>query len=224
MLRGSSKRVRCVGAVAVVLGVQIAVTYQLDSVQQTPVAGRPALAEIPSEIGAWRTVQELPLASAAVEMLSPDDIVSRLYRAPDSDTTIELFTTYYKSQISDKNAHSPKVCLPSSGWVPVDSKTVEVPIPALGGKPISVNYYVIAKGEAKALVLYWYQTHNDVVPGEYTLKLHRVANAIRDGRTDMLFVRVLTPLTNNEDALRRLEGFIQRLYPQLLPQFGSSRA
>jgi EpsI family protein len=207
-----------VGAVAGVLVAQTAVTHQIATVSAMPAPNRPPLADIPLSFGDWGDAQEVPVPEQAVDMLAPDDMVSRVYRDRATGVPVELFITYYKSQFSDKNAHSPKVCLPGSGWAPVESKTIDIPVPGAAA-PLSVNHYVIARGDSKALVLYWHQTHKDVVAGEYTLKLHRIINALRYHRTDMLFARMVTPLTDRQQAEDRAVRFAQQVYPMMLQQF-----
>jgi EpsI family protein len=219
-----SKRAILAGSAAIILAAQGAATYQIArNYRNYENPGRPALSLTPREVGEWHEDRELDIDPAALEMLSPDDYVSRVYRERTSGVLVDLFVTYYKSQLRDKNAHSPKVCLPGSGWRPVTSRTAIVPV---HGGNLHVNYYVVTKGEAKNLVLYWYQTHRDAVADEYLLKVHRLWNSIRDNRTDMIFVRTICPIENGDEqaAFQRLMRFITDFRPSLNGQFDQRTA
>ena len=51
--------------------------------------------------------------------IGADDYINRVYLG--STTPIELYIGYYKDQRSGDKIHSPKNCLPGSGWEPVHS-------------------------------------------------------------------------------------------------------
>jgi EpsI family protein len=81
---------------------------------------------------------------------------------------------------------------------------------------ITVNEYLIEKGPAQYLVLYWYQAHGRVIASEYSGKAWLVFDAITRNRTDGALVRVLTSTRNGEDQARtRAVQFVQSLYPRL---------
>ena len=224
-MKNVSKRALLASVAIVVLSVQAAATHRiLRNYQNFENPARPSLSFTPYEISGWQLGSDLEIDREALEMLAPDDFVSRMYRDPKSGPPIDLFITYYKSQLRDKNAHSPKVCLPGSGWIPVTSRTATVNVPGSG--ELRVNYYVVAKGQAKNLVLYWYQTHREVVADEHVLKVHRLWNSVRDNRTDMIFVRTISPIENGDEqfALERLTRFITGLQPTLKAQFDQSTA
>ena len=106
---------------------------------------------------------------------------------------------FFKTQRTGKAPHSPKNCLPGSGWEPSRVDFLTVNIPGMS-EPIEVNQYVIAKGDNKSLVLYWYQSQNRVVASEYKAKMWTVADAIRYNRTDTALVRVIVPIAGNDEA------------------------
>jgi EpsI family protein len=89
------------------------------------------------------------------------------------------------------------------------------------GKTHRVGEYVIANGEMRQFVIYWYQAHGRSVASEYMAKIYLAADAMRMNRTDGALVRVITPVAPSEDvaeARKRAEGFAMRLAP-LLPRF-----
>jgi EpsI family protein len=217
-----SRRAFLGGGAAAVLGVQGAAVHRIaGNYQNFENPDRPPLALTPARLGEWNAERDLEIDPAALEMLAPDDYLSRVYRESSTAAPVDLFLTYYKSQLRDKNAHSPKVCLPGSGWAPLSSRIVAIPV--AGGGEMKVNYYVVGKGELKNLVLYWYQTHRQAVAGEHMLKVHRLWNSIRENRTDMMFVRTISPIDDGNEAaaLGRLTRFIAALRPALEGQFAA---
>jgi EpsI family protein len=127
---------------------------------------------------------------------------------------IELYLGYYQSQRTGETIHSPKNCLPGAGWEPVRSGRLTIPVS--DRPPIVVNEYLIEKGPAQYLVLYWYQAHGRVIASEYSGKAWLVYDAITRNRTDEALVRVLTSTRNGEEQARATAvQFVQSLYPRL---------
>jgi EpsI family protein len=83
---------------------------------------------------------------------------------------------------------------------------------------------VVAKGEARELVLYWYQAHGRAVASEYWAKYYLVKDAIALKRSDGSLIRIVTPLSPNESpdsAQQRAAEFARTLMPtlaQVVPQ------
>ena len=109
-----------------------------------------------------------------------------------------LFVAYFQTQRTGKTPHSPKNCLPGSGWVPSESGVLEIPV-AGQAAPIVVNHYVVSRGDNQSVVLYWYQSRNRVVASEYSAKIFTVTDAIRYNRSDTSLVRVVVG-ANHDDT------------------------
>ena len=111
---------------------------------------------------------------------------------------MDLFIAYFPSQRTGDTIHSPKHCLPGAGWLPIESQRITISLP--GESPHFANRYVIAKGNDRQLVLYWYLAHNRAVASEYWAKFYLVADAMRLNRSDGALFRVTTPLQAGEAA------------------------
>ena len=150
-----------------------------------------------------------------LDVLGPGKFVSRVYT---SSTTpwIDFFMGYFPSQRTGDTIHSPKNCLPGSGWTPVNSGYVTV---KRNGRSVKVNRYVIARRNEQQLVLYWYQSHGRVVASEYWAKYYLVADSIRLNRTDAALVRIITPVIKEEGGMAKAEAravaFAQTIFPDL---------
>ena len=171
------------------------------------------LSEVPAWLGPWRMVQEIAIEREIQEVLQADDTLNRVYREGDRQATI--FVAAFKSQKTGKAPHSPKNCLPGSGWLPVSSGTMDIDVN--GPVPIRVNRYVIAHGEDQGLVLYWYQSRDRVVANEFEAKFWVMVDAMRLNRTDTALVRVVVPVVNrNQQEAERLgTHFVQSLFGTL---------
>jgi EpsI family protein len=85
-------------------------------------------------------------------------------------------------------------------------------------RPFPVNRYVIAKGDARQLVLYWYWAHDRGLASEYWAKYYLVADSIRMNRSDGSLVRLKTMVAPGETvdaAMQRLLPFADRIVPLL---------
>ena len=81
------------------------------------------LREFPSDIGLSHS-EDRPFETQVVRAIGADDYINRVYLG--STPPIELYIGYYKDQRSGDRIHSPKNCLPGSGWEPVHSSRVQI--------------------------------------------------------------------------------------------------
>ncbi|HUI42631.1 MAG TPA: EpsI family protein [Terriglobia bacterium] len=171
--------------------------------------------EFPRAVGDWQGGDPLPFTQETLDVLGPGRFLERIYQRP-SQPFVDLLLEYFPSQRTHDTIHSPKHCLPGAGWEPVESSVLHLTGP--DGRPVPANYYVIANGENREVVLYWYEAHGRVVASDYRAKFYLVWDAMRLNRTDGSMVRVVTPVTGGEDVARAKEravGFAERVLPML---------
>jgi EpsI family protein len=198
-------------ALTVILVLQAAGLVAISRREATPLA-RP-LSEFPHQLGIWFQFRENDVDPETLEVLKADDVLSRTYVDEGRTRAAGLFIAYFRSQRTGQAPHSPKNCLPGSGWSPSESDIRAIAIPGRA-EPIQVNHYVVAKGDEKSVVLYWYQTHNRVIASEYRAKIYLVADAIRYNRTDTALVRVVVPVSGDDTAAATAtaEQFVQAFF------------
>jgi EpsI family protein len=168
----------------------------------------------PMTLGAWKAT-DIPLSPEELSILGPGDFLLRDYERKD-ELPMNLFLAYYRSQRSGDTIHSPRNCLPGSGWATLKLGRIQIQRP--DGASMLVNRYVVGNGSDRMLVLYWYQAHRRVTDSEYWAKLFLVEDAIRMNRTDGALVRVTTPFVNENDdvtAEKRAVEFTERILPLL---------
>ena len=175
------------------------------------------LQQFPLDLMAGWSGRVVTIDPRALEILGPGDFTERYYVKDSTSLPVDLFIAYFPSQrIGVGGIHSPKNCLPGSGWAPIESRYV--PLNLSGGRSYSVNEYIVQKGEQKELSLYWYQSHGRLVANEYIAKYYFIADSIRLNRTDGALVRVITPILGNEteaQAERRAMQFAAAMMPSL---------
>jgi EpsI family protein len=172
------------------------------------------LSHFPTEFGGWKWIREDPIAEVAPGLVA-DRLLSWAYIHQPTGSAANLFVAWYRSQLAgNSQPHSPRICLPGSGWMP--EATGEVTLETAAGA-ISVNRWVIARGKERAVVLFWYQRPRRAIAGEWAAKLWLVADALRDKRTDTALVRVVawTSGRSDEAATADASGFARSLYPLL---------
>ena len=199
--------------VVVLLG-SVGLFLQARNAPEDVPAHRP-LALLPERLGDW-VGTDMGIPGDALAVLGPGEFLERNYERPADEPPIDLFLAYFPSQRTGDTVHSPRNCLPGSGWTPVQSSRMLLGVP--GGANITVNRYLIAKAADRMLVLYWYQAHGRAVASEYWAKFYLVADAIRLNRTDGALVRIVTPVAHGEsldNAEDRAAGFARGILPLL---------
>lgn len=173
------------------------------------------LANLPMKIGPWSGA-DAPIDQATRDVLGPGEFLRRNYSGGDNDPEIDLFIGYFPSQRAGDTMHSPKNCLPGSGWSEVHKALASLSWP--NGEKFLANQYRVAKGSEQRLVLYWYLSQGRATPNEYRNKIDLVLNSMRKNRSDGSLIRIVTPVHDGETdeaAMQRLMPFVDALVPKL---------
>jgi EpsI family protein len=132
-----------------------------------------------------------------------------------------VYVGYHATQIreegggSDENSiHPPAHCLPGSGWDIVHQETVSLDLPGLPQRPARVRRLVIAKGEARQLVYYWYQQVGRVIAEDWRKVVYMGIDRAWRGRTDGALVRFTVPILAGDEAAA--DAAFRELAPRLV--------
>jgi len=158
--------------------------------------------------------EDVSITASMRDSFKAGSFLFRTYRNPTISTEVSLFLVYFPSQKIGETIHSPKNCLPGSGWVPVQSGQIRISPGQLD--QFEVNRYVFARGTERQLVLYWYEAHGRSLASEYKVKYRLVLDSLSMGRSDGALIRVSTPIKNtetDEQAQARLLRFLGELLP-----------
>jgi EpsI family protein len=174
------------------------------------------LSSFPSQLANWDS-NEIVQDKKTLEVLGPGDFLERVYQDPAQKLPyVDVFLAYFPSQRAGETPHSPQHCLPGSGWNPEENVRITLSLPSHA--PFPANRYVIAKGDQRRLVLYWFWAHDRGVASEYWAKFYLVEDAIRMNRSDGSLVRLVTPMFPGETpdaAQQRILPFTSSVVPLL---------
>ena len=179
------------------------------------------LQDFPAQLGPWEGTDQ-PIDERTLKILGPGEFLMRNYFShpdqlhPDQDPSVNLFIAYFPSQRAGDTIHSPLHCLPGAGWLPTDRSQVTLSLRGHG--PFPANRVVIAKGELRQVVLYWYWAHDRGVASEYWAKYYLVKDSIQQHRSDGALVRIMTPIYPGETAdaaYQRILPFAGEIVPRL---------
>jgi len=170
------------------------------------------LAEIPISVNDWYMVKDHTFSESVMKVLRPTDYLSRQYRNAKGDL-VTLYIGYHGGRPGDGGIHSPRNCLPSSGWHQDYFGRAEVPL--ADGENLNLVNAIMSKGHSKVQFYYWFQVRSWIVTDEYSLKLAEVWNSLTARRRDQCFVRLSTNSVDDENGKKSmaLERFVQDFYP-----------
>ncbi len=195
--------------------VQIALVYGFSRAESP--APHQLLEAFPTSFGGWEMVQQGVVEKEVQDVLRADDVMTRTYAEPATGSTASLFVAYFRSQRTGVTPHSPKNCLPGAGWAPTESSIISLSVPGYS-EPVPANLYSISRGDAKSVVLYWYESRSRVVASEYAAKIYLVLDSIRFNRSDTALVRIVVPAQGQgREARQTAERFARDCFVPLRP-------
>jgi EpsI family protein len=143
--------------------------------------------------------RDLTISEEERQVAGVTDYLMRIF--PSADTTrayeFSVYIGYYDRQTQGKTIHSPRNCLPGSGWEPLTNQPQRI---VAGTDTVIVNRYLLQNRTQQALVLYWYQGRGRVASNEYRVKWDLLRDAALRRRSDEALVRVVVPVRSGEDA------------------------
>ena len=169
------------------------------------------LGTLPYRIGAWSGRDAEPFDADTVRILAADSYVHRSY-ADLSHPPVGLYIAYYAQQRPGVSIHSPRHCLPGTGWEPSDDATVPV-------GPGDARRLVVSRHRERAVVLYWYAVHGRMLASEALSKAWLLHDSIRLRRSDAALIRIVVPIAGPDGspdaAEREALAFARDLLPHL---------
>jgi EpsI family protein len=183
-------------APAALLGAGALFTVGVDT-QRTMALREPLGATVPARIAGFQAT-DLTLTDDERRAAGVTDYLVRSYGggAPADSAAFSVYVGYYDRQTQGRTIHSPKNCLPGSGWEALASEAVRIQTTA---GAVVVNRYLIRKGSQRALVLYWYQGRGRVASNEYRVKWNLLRDAALRRRTEEALVRIVVPVADREE-------------------------
>lgn len=177
---------------------------------------RRPLSSVPTTLGPWGS-RSIVMEDDIVKNAGVEDYLFRDY-TDGQGLSINAYVGFYEAQREGDTAHSPKHCLPGSGWSQVESSEIEFATPGSNGGKTRANRYVIGKEDQRQLVLYWYQGRGRDITNEYEAKVYLVIDSIFRKRSDGALVRIMVPESETLSLAAAQESaiaFAQRFLPEV---------
>lgn len=193
-----------------VLLTQAAIFYASPNVEYVP--QMLPLKGMNASIGDWRMTSQFEPEKETQDILKADDALTRVFNR--NGEVLTLFIAFFKSQRAGVVPHSPRVCLPGSGWTPESNTYIHVAVPGRA-EPIEINRFVVSHGENKSIVFYWFQSPHHIVASEIQSKLYLMMDSVRYRRSDTSIVRVVVPVDSQGEAHADEVGleFVKKAFP-----------
>jgi EpsI family protein len=178
----------------------------------------------PRTLGDWSCEKATPMSKEIEINLGVTDYLLCDFVRQDPPALISVYLGYHERQVREEGGgagensiHPPAHCLPGSGWDLIRSETISLDLPGLPQRPAPVKRLLIAKGDARQLVYYWYQQQDRVIAEDWKKILWVGIGRALHGRTDGTLVRFTVPIfRSGEDAA---EAQFRDFAPRLVAQF-----
>ncbi|HIF95185.1 MAG: exosortase C-terminal domain/associated protein EpsI [Myxococcales bacterium] len=181
-------------AAFLILGLNSYVYWFLGSDEVLP--PRSEFAQFPDQFGDWRCYNRETLDDAVINNLRVTDYLSCGYYDKAEHKAVHLYIGYHERQTRDRETgaasaiHPPEHCLPGAGWDVIESDIVALDF-GLDGE---AKRFVIAKGNQRSLVYFWYHSRGHVIAQSHEKILWMFLDRARRGRTDGSLVRFTIPV------------------------------
>ena len=183
---------------------------------------RATFEQFPLELGEWACAEKEEMTEKVLNNLRVTDYLICEYRRERPRQLVGVYVGYHETQVREAGGgdstmiHPPAHCLPGSGWDMIDSGTAELDLPGLPQRPGLVNRLIIAKGDSRQLVYYWYQSRGRVIYAGWKKILYVGWDRATRGRTDGALVRFTTLIPRHEAGEEEAEEAFRDLAPRVV--------
>jgi len=144
---------------------------------------------------------------ASLNRLNRDQYFNATY-SNSTGQKVQLFFDYFMQGGSSGGVHSPRNCLPGSGWAIMASEQRQINI---GGRIISANRLHLKLGEAQHVMDFWYITRRGETANDYKFKIYTMLSSLTLQPTDVAFIRFIG--LDTPSSLQALDDFEKTIVP-----------
>lgn len=210
------------------LGLNSYVYYAFASEQVFP--PRESFSAFPLQLGEWRCQEHEEIEPEVLQNLGASDYLVCNFASDDRTQLVSVYIGYHETQIrkegggsGETSIHPPAHCLPGSGWDIIAHDKVMLDLAGLPERPAAVNRLVIARGENRQLVYYWYQERGRVTADDWKKIIFQSWDRAREQRTDGALVRLTAPIQKGREEaadsnIREVASLMLPLLPAYVPE------
>ncbi len=188
---------------------------------------REPFSDFPDQLGEWTCAEREVLDAGIVKNLGVTDYLICNYIRQTPPALVSAYVGYHASQVREEGGgagensiHPPAHCLPGSGWDIIKNETVKLEMPGLPGGRGTAKRLVIARGNLRQLVYYWYQSRGRMLSADWKKIIFVGWDRATKSRTDGALVRFTVPIIREDE--NRAQATFDDLVPQmvaLLPEY-----
>ncbi len=154
----------------------------------------------PLEIGDWKGTKE-EVDPEVLEILNPQAIISATYINSDG-ISVHLLFDFFSSDATFGGPHSPRNCLPGSGWIITETVSNDI---KNANSVIPAGRFQLQLNKSTKVMDFWYITHYGETANDYIFKLYELMSALTFKPRDIAFVRFVSK--DDPKSLKALEEF-----------------
>jgi EpsI family protein len=167
---------------------------------------RRSFKEFPLQLDDWECAERQSMPPEVEVNLGVTDYLICDYVRRDPEAVVNVYLGYHATQVreegggaAENSIHPPAHCLPGAGWDVISSQDVLLETPGLPQSPAQVKRLVIAKGDHRSVVYYWYQSRGRVIAEDWKKVVFMGLDRALRGRTDGSLVRFTIPVWRNDE-------------------------
>ena len=158
--------------------------------------------------GDWVGQPEV-VPSFVTDLLKPKAIFSATY-TNSQGIQIHLLFDYFVTAGSFGGPHSPRNCLPGSGWVITGQQKRTI---AVGSREISAGRLLLRLDRTRQIVDFWYVTNYGETASDYLFKFYSMISSLTLQPRDVAFVRLIC--ADDPASQAALEEFEALFVPEI---------
>jgi EpsI family protein len=173
--------------------------------REAVVPPRDVFAGFPMTLEGWSCSEQGTVDPEVWRGLGATDLFLCGYSNEEEGAHVSVYVGYHATQIREEGGgagensiHPPAHCLPGAGWDIIDNQTVALQIPGLPTQNGQAKRLIVAKGEARQLVYYWYQSRGRVIAQDWQKIVYVGWDRATRGRTDGSLVRFMVPIVRGD--------------------------
>jgi EpsI family protein len=162
---------------------------------------RDRFAAFPMQVNEWHCPETETMADDILRRLGVTDYLLCNYVDREAGRVANVYAGYHETQTrttggNETIIHPPEHCLPGAGWDIIENDIVPIQF----GRKGEAKRVVVAKGNARSLVYFWYQSRGRVIARNHEKVVFMFLDRATMKRTDGSLIRFTVPIRHGDVA------------------------